>query len=76
MQTKKNLLAFVAIAVLVGAVSYPTTSDVIGQIYDAKKRVDSSSTKTETKDLKDKSLMKWISTEASPTTVDDRKTMT
>ena len=73
MQTKKNLLAFVAIAVLVGAVAYPTTSDVIGQIYDAKKRVDSSSTKTETKDLKDKSLMKWISTEASPTTVDDEE---
>jgi hypothetical protein len=37
MQTKKNLLVFVAIAVLVGAVAYPTTSDVIGQIYDAKK---------------------------------------
>ena len=37
MQTKKNLLAFVAIAVLVGAVAYPTTSDLIGQIYDAKK---------------------------------------
>ena len=73
MQTKKNLLAFVAIAVLVGAVAYPTTSDLIGQIYDAKKRVDSSSTKTETKDLKDKSLMKWISTEASPTTVDDEE---
>ena len=71
MQTKKNLLAFVAIAVLVGAVSYPTTSDVIGQIYDAKKRVDSSSANTETKDLKDKSLMQWVSTEASPTTVDD-----
>ena len=73
MQTKKNLLAFVAIAVLVGAVAYPTTSDLIGQIYDAKKRVDSSSTKTETKDLKDKSLMKWISTEASPTTVDNEE---
>jgi hypothetical protein len=73
MQTKKNLLVFVAIAVLVGALAYPTTSDVIGQIYDAKKRVDSSSTKTETKDLKDKSLMQWISTEASPTTVDNEE---
>jgi hypothetical protein len=73
MQTKKNLLAFVAIAVLVGAVSYPTTSDVIGQIYDAKKRVDSSSANTETKDLRDKSLMQWVSTEASPTTVDDEE---
>jgi hypothetical protein len=73
MQTKKNLLAIVAIAVLIGALAYPTTSDVIGQIYDVKKRVDSSSTKTETKDLKDKSLMQWISTEASPTTVDDEE---
>jgi hypothetical protein len=73
MQTKKNLLACVAIAVLVGAVAYPTTSDVIGQIYDAKKRVDSSSTNIDTKDRKDNSLMQWVSTEASPTTVDDEE---
>src|SRR5687767_3334944 len=73
MQTKKNLLACVAIAVLVGAVAYPTTSDVIGQIYDAKKRVDGSSTNIDTKDRKDNSLMQWVSTEASPTTVDDEE---
>jgi hypothetical protein len=73
MQTKKNLLACVAIAVLVGAVAYPTTSDVIGQIYDAKKRVDSSSTNIDTKDRKDNSLMQWVSTEESPTTVDDEE---
>jgi hypothetical protein len=71
MQIKKNLLAIVAIAVLVGAVAYPTTSDVIGQIYDAKKRAHISSTNIDTKDHKDNSLMQWISTEASPTTVED-----
>jgi hypothetical protein len=71
MQTKKNLLAIVAIAVLVGAVAYPTTSDVIGQIYDPKKRAHISSTNIDTKDHKDNSLMQWISTEASPTTVED-----
>ena len=73
MQTKKNLLAFVAIAVLVGAVAYPITSDVISQTYDAKKRVHSSSTNIETKDHKDNSLMQWVSTEASLTTVDDEE---
>lgn len=73
MQTKKNLLAFVAIAVLVGAVAYPTTSDVIGQIYDPKKRVDSSSTNIDTKDRKGNSLMQRVSTEASPTTFDDEE---
>jgi hypothetical protein len=73
MQTKKSLLAFVAIAVLVGAIAYPITSDVIGQIYDAKKRVHSSSTNIDTKDPNDNSLMQWVSTEASPTTVDDEE---
>jgi hypothetical protein len=68
MQTKKNLLAFVAIAVLVGAAAYPTTYDVIGQIYDTKKIAHISSTNIDTKDHKDKSLMQWVSTEASPTT--------
>jgi hypothetical protein len=73
MQTKKSLLAFVAIAVLVGAIAYPITSDVIGQIYDAKKRVHSSSTNIDTKDHNDNSLMQWVSTEANPTTVDDEE---
>ena len=73
MQTRKNLLAIVAMAVLVGAVAYPTTSDVIGQIYDAKKRAHISSTDMDTKDHKDNSLMQWVSTEASPTTVEDEE---
>jgi hypothetical protein len=73
MQTKKNLLAFVAIAVLIGAAAYPTTSDVIGQIYDTKKIAHISATNIDTKDHKDKSLMQWVSTEASPTTVEDEE---
>jgi hypothetical protein len=73
MQTKKNLLAFVGIAVLVGAAAYPTASDVIGQVYDTKKIAHISSTNIDTKDHKDKSLMQWVSTEASPTTIDDEE---
>ena len=73
MQTKKNLFAFVAIAVLVGTAAYPTTSDVIGQIYDTKKIAHISSTNIDTKDHKDESLMQWISTEESPTIVEDEE---
>ena len=68
MQARKNLLAFVAIAVLVGAAAYSTTPDVIGQIYDSKEIAHIRSTNIDTKDLKDKSLMQWVSTEESPTT--------
>src|SRR5215207_2204806 len=73
MQTKENLLALVAMAVLIGAVAYPTTTDVIDQIYDAKKRANSSSTNMDNKDNKDNSLIHWMSTEASATTVDDEE---
>jgi hypothetical protein len=73
MQTKKNLWAFVAIAVFVGSAAYPTASDVIGQVYDTKKIAHISSTSIDTKDHQDKSLMQWVSTEASPTTIDDEE---
>ena len=73
MKTKKILLAFVVIAVLVESVASATTSDAIGQIYDAKTRIQSSSPNIDTKDHKDNSLMKWVSTEANPTTVDDEE---
>ena len=73
MKTKKILLAFVVIAVLVESVASATTSDAIGQIYDAKTRIQSSSPNIDTKDHKDDSLMKWVSTEANPTTVDDEE---
>src|SRR5918992_6407922 len=73
MKTKKILLAFVAIAVLVESVASATTSDAIGQIYDAKKGIQSSSPNIDTKDHKDNSLMTWVSTEANPTTVDDEE---
>jgi hypothetical protein len=75
MQTTKNLLAFVSIAVLVGAVSFPATSHVTGQTYDAKERVlttISMNTK-DNKDNKDNSLIRWVSTEVSPTTLDDEE---
>ena len=42
MRTKKNLLAFVAIAVLVEAVAFTTTSDVFAQTSDAKNKIDNS----------------------------------
>jgi hypothetical protein len=74
MQARKNLLAFVAIAaVLVGASAYPTMSDIIGQIYDIKKIAHISSTNIDTKDHKDKSLIQWVSTEASSSTVEDEE---
>jgi hypothetical protein len=71
MQTKKNLLAFVGIAVLVGAAAYPTASDVIGQISDSKEIAHIRSTNIDTNDHKDKSLMQRVSTEESPTTVEE-----
>lgn len=73
MQARKNLLAFVAVAVLVGASAYPTTYDIIGQIYDTKKIAHISSTNIDTKDHKDKSLIQWVSTEASSSTVEDEE---
>jgi hypothetical protein len=73
MQARKNLLAFVAIAVLVGAAAYPTTSDIISLIYDTKKIAHISSTNIDTKDHKDKSLIQWVSTEASSSTVEDEE---
>jgi hypothetical protein len=73
MQARKNLLAFVAIAVLVGASAYPTMSDIIGQIYDIKKIAHISNTNIDTKDHKDKSLIQWVSTEASSSTVEDEE---
>jgi hypothetical protein len=71
MQTRKNLLVFVAITVLAGAAAYSTTPDVIGQIYDSKEIAHIRSTNIDTKDHKDKSLMQWVSTEESPTTVEE-----
>jgi len=68
MQTRKTLLAFATIAVLLGAAGYSTTSDVFGQISKAKKIAYISSTNTDTEDHNDKSLMQWVSTQESPTT--------
>jgi hypothetical protein len=72
MQTRKNLLAFVSIAALVGAVAFPTTSHVIGQTYDAKER-GLTTISMNTKDDKVNSLIRWVSTEVSSTTVDDEE---
>ena len=73
MQARKNLLAFVAIAVLVGTSAYPSMSDIIGQIYDIKKIAHISNTNIDTKDHKDKSLIQWVSTDASSSTVEDEE---
>ncbi len=69
MQTKKILLAFVAIAALVGMAALPSTSDVIAQTYDAKKRTEISTT-IDGEDPQDNSLIHWASTEGSASTVD------
>jgi hypothetical protein len=69
MQTKKILLAFVATAAVVGMVTFPTTSDVIAQTYDAKKRTEISTT-IDGEDPQDNSLIHWASTEGSASTVD------
>jgi hypothetical protein len=69
MQTEKIPLAFVAIAALVAMVTFPSTSDVIAQTYDAKKGTDTSST-IDGKDPQYNSLIHLISTEGSASTVD------
>jgi hypothetical protein len=73
MQTERNLLVIVAIATLVGAVAFPITSDVIGQTYDAKERAYIGNSSRDTNNHKDNSLIHWVSTEASATTVDDEE---
>jgi hypothetical protein len=72
LQTKKILLAFVAIAALVGMVTFPSTSDVIAQTYDAKKITDASSNMGGN-DPKDNLLTHWVSTEGSASTVEDEE---
>ena len=72
MQTKKILLAFMAIATLVGMVTCPSTSDVIAQTYDAKKITDASII-MDSKDPKDNLLTRWVSTEGSASAVDDEE---
>lgn len=69
MQTKKILLAFVAIAALVAMITFPSPSDVIAQTYDAKKGTDTSST-IDSKDPQYNSLIHLVSTEGSASTVD------
>jgi hypothetical protein len=69
METKKFLLAFVTIAALVTMVTFPSTSDVIAQTYDAKKGTDTSST-IDSKDPQYNSLIHLVSTEESASTVD------
>src|SRR5215212_5964763 len=61
MQTEKILLAFVTIAALVAMVTFPSTSDVIAQTYDAKKGTDTSST-IDSKDPQYNSLIHLVST--------------
>jgi len=72
MQTEKILLAFVTIAALVAMVTFPSTSDVIAQTYDAKKGTDTSST-IDSKDPQYNSLIHLVSTEESASRVDSEQ---
>jgi hypothetical protein len=69
MQIKKILLAFVTIAALVAMVTFPSTSDVIAQTYEAKKGTGTSST-VDSKDPQYSSLIHLVSTEGNASTVD------
>ena len=69
MHTKKILLAFVAIATLVGAVVFTSTSDVFAQTSDAKNKSDYSSRTSN--GPQDNSAIQWVSTGETATTVDD-----
>jgi hypothetical protein len=73
MRTKRNLLAIFAVATFVGAVAFPITSDVIGQTYGAKERAYIGNSSMDTNNHKGNSLIHWVSTEASATTVDDEE---
>jgi hypothetical protein len=72
MQTKKNVLALMFLATLVGAVAFPTNSHVVGQTYDEKERV-LTTISTITKDNRDSLLTRWVSTEVSPPTIGDEE---
>src|SRR5918993_4294289 len=73
MRTKRNLLAIFTVATFVGAVAFPITSDVIGQTYDAKERAYIGNSSMDANNHKANSLIHWVSTEASATTVDDEE---
>jgi hypothetical protein len=72
MQTKKNVLALMFLATLVGAVAFPTNSHVVGQTYDEKERV-LTTISMNTKDNRDSLLTRWVSTEVSPPTIGDEE---
>src|SRR5215210_4407179 len=72
LQTKKILLAFVAIATLVGMITFSSISDVIAQTYDAKK-ITEASIAMDGKDPKDNIFTHWVSTEGSASSVDDEE---
>jgi hypothetical protein len=69
MHIKKILLAFVAIATLVGAVVFTSTSDVFAQTSDAKNKSDYSSRTSN--GPQDNSAIRSVSTGETATTVDD-----
>jgi hypothetical protein len=73
MRIKRNLLAIFALATLVEAVAFPITSDAIVQTYDAKERAFIGNSSMDTNNHKGNSLIHWVSTEASATTIDDEE---
>jgi len=69
MHTKKILLVFVAIATLLGAVVFTSTSDVFAQTSDAKNKSDHSSSTSNRP--QDNSAIQRVSTRETATTIDD-----
>jgi hypothetical protein len=72
MQTKKNTLALAFIATLLWAAAFPINSPVIGQTYDAKEKT-LTTISMNTKYNRDNLFTRWVSTETSPTTIDDEE---
>ena len=77
MQMRKNVLALMAIAALVGTIGFTSTSGVIAQTSDTKNNSDynnsNSNSNTESKHPQDDSVLHWVSTSESTPTVDDEE---
>lgn len=79
MQTRKNVLALMAIAALVGTIGFTSTSGVIAQTSDTKNNSDynnnnnNSNSNTDSKHPQDDSVLHWVSTSESAPTVDDEE---
>jgi hypothetical protein len=75
MQTRKNVLAFMAIATLIGTMGFTSTSSVIAQTSDTKNNSDyyNNNSSSGSKHPQDDSVLQWVSTSESTPTVDDEE---